>query len=199
MENQDLITIKEEPFEDYFFTITEVSEDEDLLKELPRKEPQIESVIPTTEPNISVKCETCNKGFLPKELKIHLATAHITTTECPKCKEPFPSNWYLSRHDVWTCNSITNQKNKGLNMDCKGCNKKFLSIWDLKLHVTACKFRPIKKRTKIEKACKLKSKRKNKSIFACSVCKKEFTSNLSYVRHKHSNCFRSVCRIDDEN
>lgn len=188
MENCDLVVIKEEPVFEDFFTITEVSEDEDS--------PLNEPVIPVSEQNYSVKCEICNKGFLPKELQIHLATAHITTTTCFKCNESFPSNWYLSRHDATMCNAIykSNQTNEEIKMECKSCSKKFISIWDFKLHATACRFKPTKKNNKIEKV----RRKKSKSSFVCLVCDKEFTNKVSYVRHKHSNSFRSTCRTDTD-
>lgn len=111
MENCDLIDVKEEPvFEDYFYTIREVSEDEDEIKE-PEKEatiipePEMETLrIPISDQSFSLQCQVCNKGFLPKEFKVHLATAHIYVERCLKCKEAFPSKWHLSRHEV-VCNN----------------------------------------------------------------------------------------------
>lgn len=187
MENCD-ITIKEEPIfeDDCFFTIREVSADEELLEE-PITAPVLLYVPDVKQ---SVKCKICNKGFFPQELAIHSATAHLTSTQCLKCKERFPSNWYLSRHSA-ICMS-DQQLDADSNMECKGCGKKFISIWDLKMHSAACKYKPTKKgygkkkESLPVKESSLKERtnpRKKGRCFVCPVCDIAFTHRVLLAQH----------------
>lgn len=189
MENCDIM-IKEEQIceDDCFFTIRELSEDEELLEE-PITAPVI---ITVPDEKQSVKCKICNKGFLPQDLAIHSATAHITSTRCERCKTSFPSNWYLSRHES-ICSS-NQQQDTEANMECKGCGKKLTSIWELKLHSVACKYKPSKKVIKKKKSPE--EKKKKKKYFICQVCHLVFTHRILLAQHSVSHALKTTTSND---
>lgn len=207
MENCDLI-IKEESNseENGFFTIRELSEDDEELSEVEEllkddefmEEPIIGRVSATVQP---IQCKICSKGFFPKEFEIHSATAHITTTNCDICNESFPSNWYLARHATIcksnnrTSSGITKDAEKNLICDC--CGKQFYSIWDLKLHATACRPKIIRPKNvpKIKKPLKVMKKQTNKRK-KIIVYNEIFMQNLLLAKPSISNDYNHG---DDEN
>ena len=159
------------------------------------------------------KCQECGKQLKSKTGLIQHMKIHKKVHECQYCKKLFARNNHVKSH-LLSCRKNKSRKartdsgkkdpnSKLAKVPCEECNREFSSNSNLQRHVRS------EHRGKVFK-CDLCDKNYNsnharqthitshhggKKQFQCKICRKEFSHQQSYSRHKESKAHIEALQV----